>query len=147
MTRHPLLQTILAALSVVIADGVQAQSGDWIAWRGTSLSHGYSALDQVNRDTVGDLRLAWAWAIEEGISQPAPIVRDGVMYLTGPGGIVRALDAATGDVQWEYRHRVGGPLANAMRGPAGTTRGVGVDGDKVFLAAPDARLVLSLIHI
>ena len=141
MTRHPLLQTILAALSVVIADGVQAQSGDWIAWRGTSLSHGYSALDQVNRDTVGDLRLAWAWAIEEGISQPAPIVRDGVMYLTGPGGIVRALDAATGDVQWEYRHRVGGPLANAMRGPAGTTRGVGVDGDKVFLAAPDARLV------
>ena len=39
---------------------------DWVAWRGTYQSQGYSPLDQVNRDNVGGLQLAWGWAIESG---------------------------------------------------------------------------------
>ena len=114
---------------------------DWLAWRGTYASQGYSRLDQINRDTVSDLRLAWAWAIEEGNSQPAPVVYGGVMYLAGPGGIVHAIDGATGDLIWEYRHRVQGPLADVGSNPTSTIRGLGLYDDKVYLAAPDARLV------
>ena len=43
---------------------------DWLAWRGTHRSQGYSPLDQINRDNVRDLQLVWGWAIEEGIRNP-----------------------------------------------------------------------------
>ena len=138
-----LAETIWAQPSEPVTDAMLSDPdpADWLTWRGTHRSHGYSTLDQINRDTVGDLRLAWGWAIEEGNSQPAPVVHDGVMYLSGPGGIVQALDGATGDLIWEYRHRVAGPLADVGARPTGTVRGLGLYDDKVYLAAPDARLV------
>ena len=33
--------------------------GDWLSWRRTRNSHGYSPLDQVTRDNVDELQLAW----------------------------------------------------------------------------------------
>ena len=114
---------------------------DWIAWRGTHQSQGYTPLKQINRDNVQNLQLAWGWAIEEGNSQPAPIVYDGVMYLSGPGGIVHALDGATGDLLWEYRHRVNGSLATVGSTPTATIRGLALYDDKVYLNAPDARVI------
>jgi alcohol dehydrogenase (cytochrome c) len=114
---------------------------DWIAWRGTHQSQGYTPLKQINRDNVRNLQLAWGWAIEEGNSQPAPIVYDGVMYLSGPGGIVHALDGATGDLLWEYRHRVNGSVARVGSTPTATIRGLALYDDKVYLNAPDARVI------
>ena len=111
-------------------------AADWPSWRRTLDNHGYSPLDQIDRDTVGGLRLAWAVAIEDGNSQTTPLVHDGVMFLAHPGNVVQALDAATGDVLWEYRH----PLPDdAARW--GATRTLALYGDKVFLATYDARLV------
>lgn len=78
---------------------------DWLQWRGTVNNWGYSQLDQVNRETVGDLELAWAWPMAEaGLQEVAPIVHDGIMYLATNQNIVQALDAVTGDLIWEYRH-------------------------------------------
>jgi len=76
---------------------------DWLAWRGTGKTQGYSALDQITRANVGRLQVAWAWTMEPGTQEAAPIVHDGVMYLGNPGGIVQALDAVTGDLLWEFR--------------------------------------------
>src|SRR5687768_9818849 len=70
---------------------------DWLAWRGTTRSQGYSPLKQINRDNVGRLQMAWAWAMEQGPVQVAPLAYDGVVYLGNPGGTVHALDGATGD--------------------------------------------------
>ena len=109
---------------------------DWPSWRRTLDNHGYSPLDQIDRDTVGGLRLAWAVAVEDGNSQTTPLVHDGVMFLAHPGNVVQALDAGTGDVLWEYRH----PLPeDAARW--GATRTLALYGDRVFLATYDARLV------
>ena len=114
----------------------QPPPGDWPNWRRTLDNHGYSPLDQIDRDTVGGLRLAWAVAIEDGNNQTTPLVRDGVMFVAHPGNVVQALDASTGDVLWEYRH----PLPeDAAR--YGATRTLALYGDKVFLATYDARLV------
>lgn len=108
---------------------------DWLAWRGTTKSQGYSPLDQINRSNVKELRLAWAWAMESGNQEAAPIVYDGVMYLPSPGGIVQALDGATGDLLWEYRHE------NPDDRRRGSIRGLSIYDDMVFLNAPDARIV------
>ena len=40
--------------------------GDWLMWRRTYNGWGYSPLDQINKDNVGDLRLAWAWHVAGG---------------------------------------------------------------------------------
>ena len=109
---------------------------DWLAWRGTTRSQGYSPLDQINRDNVKSLRLVWSWAIEPGASEPAPIVYDGVMYLPSPGGIVQALDGATGDLLWEYRHEFDDGKSHLS-----AIRGLSIYDDKVFLNTPDARIV------
>ena len=109
--------------------------GDWLSWRRTRDSHGYSPLDQVTRENVDELRLAWVLSIREGNHQTTPLVHDGVMFLANPGNVVQAIDAATGDVIWQYRS----PLPDdAARG---ATRTLALYGDKLYLATYDAALV------
>ena len=77
---------------------------EWLSWRGTPKSWGYSGLDQINTDNVGNLQLVWSWAIDDtGSGQAAPLVHNGVMFIPGPRGVIQALDAANGDLIWEYR--------------------------------------------
>src|SRR5258705_1114482 len=76
---------------------------DWLHWRRTLDGWGYSPLNQINRQNVGQLQLAWSWAMHTGSNQATPLVHDGVMYLPNPNSVVQALDAATGDLIWEYR--------------------------------------------
>src|ERR1700761_8055024 len=66
----------------------------------------YSTLDQINRDNVHALQVAWTF--DSGDQHPKsemecnPIVVDGVLYATTPNGNVVALDAATGSLRWKY---------------------------------------------
>ena len=109
--------------------------GDWLSWRRTRDSHGYSPLDQVTRDNVADLKLAWSISVRPGNHQTTPLVHDGVMFLANPGNVVQAINAATGDVIWVYRAR----LPEDAR--AGATRTLALYGDKLFLATADAAVV------
>ncbi len=43
--------------------------GDWLMWRRTYDGWGYSPLDQINKENVGDLQLAWAWSMTPGRTQ------------------------------------------------------------------------------
>ena len=64
----------------------------------------YSPLDQIDRQNVGDLRLVWSRALSAGgRQQGTPLVYDGVMYMPNPNDVIQAIDAATGDLLWEYR--------------------------------------------
>ena len=51
--------------------------GDWLSWRRSRDGHGYSPLDEVTRDNVDELQLAWVLAIREGNNQTTPLVHDG----------------------------------------------------------------------
>src|SRR5436309_4580402 len=79
-------------------------AGDWLNWRRTDNAWGFSPLDQITRQNVQHLQLAWSWAMDDtGAQEATPLVYNGVMYLPNPRGVVQALDAATGDLIWEYR--------------------------------------------
>lgn len=110
--------------------------GDWLHWRRTPDGWGYSPLDQITRENVGQLRMVWSWAMEPGMQQTTPLVHDGVMYLASPGNIVHALDAATGELRWEYRREF--PTGRGRNRP---NRSLSIYGDKVFLNTADAHLV------
>ena len=78
--------------------------GDWLMWRRTLDGWGYSPLDQIDRDNVGDLRLVWSRALSAGgRQQGTPLAYDGVLYMPNPSDVIQAIDAATGDLLWEYR--------------------------------------------
>jgi alcohol dehydrogenase (cytochrome c) len=110
---------------------------DWPNWRRTLDGWGYSPLDQINTRNVQRLQLVWSWEMKAGQNQPTPLVVSGVMYLPTPGGGVQALDAATGDLLWDYDYK---PAAG---GPPRTSpmRNLAILGDKVFVAGADARLI------
>ncbi|HIF06303.1 MAG TPA: pyrrolo-quinoline quinone [Gemmatimonadetes bacterium] len=113
--------------------------GDWLNFRRTDDAWGYSPLDQINRDNVGQLQLAWSWAMDESGSQEAtPLVYDGIMYLPNPHGIIQALDGATGDLIWEYR-----PEIDPDRPPRGigAQKNIAIYGDKIFAATLDAHII------
>ena len=115
----------------------QPPAADWLTWRRTLDNHGYSPLDQVTPDNVSDLRLAWVLSMRDGVNQTTPVVHDGVMFLANPGNVVQAIDAATGEVIWEYRYQF---PADALTG-VGATRGLALYDDKVFLSTYDAAIV------
>src|SRR5262245_55437429 len=82
-----------------------AAQTDWPFVGGDAGGMRYSTLDQINRRNVKDLKVAWTFHTGPhnfpygGFSDPsiqcAPIVIDGVMYLTSADTQVMALEAAT----------------------------------------------------
>jgi len=113
-------------------------SADWLMYRRTYDGQGYSPLGQITTENVDQLRLAWVWAMEPGTNQPNPLVRDGVMFLTGAANVVHALDAATGDVLWQYRRAFPDSM---VLGGFDQLRSLAVYRDRIFLPTKDAHMV------
>ena len=90
----------------------QPSPDDWLMFSRTYDAQRFSPLNQITKDNVGRLALAWARGFGVGFSETVPLVYDGVMYLAAPGGLVQALDATTGDVVWGVRAR---PSARGRR--------------------------------
>lgn len=109
----------------------------WLSWRRNLQGHGFSPLAQIDRDNVGDLTLAWSLAMRDGSNQGTPLVHDGVMYLTHPDNVVQALNAASGDLIWEYAY----PFPKDSQTLGGPQRNIAIYEDKVILATYDAALV------
>jgi alcohol dehydrogenase (cytochrome c) len=76
---------------------------DWLMWRRTLNSWGYSPLDQINRTNVRNLKLIWTRGMGPGVQEATPLVYRGVMYLPSPSDFIEAMNAATGDKLWEYK--------------------------------------------
>ncbi len=129
--------------------------GEWLNWRGTDNAWGYSPLDQLTLDNVGELQLAWSWAMDEtGSQEAAPLAHDWILYVPNPRGVIHALDGATGYLIWEYRPgvtlRVDGTRTSDNTGlPAnaravvgrGVQKNIAIYGDMIYAATGDASIV------
>ncbi|OFW27971.1 MAG: hypothetical protein A3H97_16105 [Acidobacteria bacterium RIFCSPLOWO2_02_FULL_65_29] len=111
-----------------------AAATEWRYFGGDKGYTRYSALDQINRDNVKNLAVAWRRpAVSEKVTQAfsdvrvnaylrsTPIMIDGVLYTQNAHGLVMALDGETGTVIWEQ------PLFAATRDEANATSTRGVD--------------------
>lgn len=74
---------------------------DWLMWRRTYDGFGFSPLNEITRDNVKDLRVAWSWSLTNGATESTPIVHDGILYIWNYADKVQALNAATGDLIWD----------------------------------------------
>ena len=107
--------SVLAMGSAFAADvdGARIQNadkepGNWMTYHGSYKSYHYSALDQINTGNVGKMKEAWshvASRANRGL-QGMPLAIDGVLYYSSPYNQVYALDGATGQMIWTYKHKL-----------------------------------------
>ncbi|MFO7325013.1 MAG: PQQ-dependent dehydrogenase, methanol/ethanol family [Pseudomonadota bacterium] len=114
---------------------IEAEPGQWLTTgRDAGKTH-YSPLDAINRDNVA--RVGFAWEYRTGTNrgmQATPIVVDGVMYTSGVAGRVYALNAATGELLWEFTPSL--KLRNARGSCCDiVNRGVAVWKGKVYVGS------------
>ena len=110
---------------------------DWLMWRRTQNHWGYSPLDQINKENVDSLRLAWAWTMAPGLQETTPLVHDGVMFLPQACDFIEAVDATNGNLLWEYRR----PEVDHVAPLSCANRNGTLYGDRLYLATRDAFLV------
>jgi alcohol dehydrogenase (cytochrome c) len=113
---------------------------DWLIHRGNYQSWGYSPLDQINKSNVKNLQLVWSRAMEPGINQMTPLVYNGVMYLGNPGDVIQAIDAASGDLIWQYRQEQP-PAASFPANYGQRKRSIALYGDNVYFVSWDNTVV------
>jgi alcohol dehydrogenase (cytochrome c) len=99
----------------------------------------YYPASQINAGNVKGLRPAFVFqtAVLESM-ETAPLVVNGVMFLTTSFNHVYAIDAATGTEFWHYKHKMG-PVTTFCCGP--NNRGVAAYDGMVYMGTLDAKLV------
>ncbi|MGE3744541.1 MAG: PQQ-binding-like beta-propeller repeat protein [Sphingomonadaceae bacterium] len=126
------LDEVAAKVGKVGDADLQNPSGnDWLTWRRTLSAQGFSPLSQIDRANVSSLTLAWSASLGTGSNGIAPLVHDGVLYVNS-NGTVRAIDAASGEVLWEYSRP-----AKTTRIPLSQTRGMALYDDAIFVSTID----------
>jgi quinohemoprotein ethanol dehydrogenase len=119
----------------------QNEPQNWLIHGGGWAEQRFSKLDQVNVDTVAQLKPAWYADFDTNRGQEStPIVVDGVMFVTTAWSKVYALDARTGKQIWYYDPQVPGPAGVPMCCDV-VNRGVAVYKGKVYVGAVDGRLI------
>jgi glucose dehydrogenase len=118
-----------------------AEPGNWMSNGRTYSEQRYSPLDQINEATVGDLGLAWYLDLDTTRGQQAsPLIVDGVMYSTSAWSKVQAIDAASGELLWQYDPQV--PLEWDKKACCGVqNRGAAVWKGRVYAGTLDGRLI------
>lgn len=116
-----------------------AEPQNWLTYWGDYQGRHYSALKQINTSNVRQLQARWsAQLVGPSSLEATPLVVDGILYTTGSGGTVFALDARTGLQIWRYQRqqKVVNPYEiNPFN------RGVAMLGNRLFFGTLDAALV------
>ncbi len=115
-------------------------AADWLMWRRTYDAWGYSPLDRINKGNVKRLQVAWTWALSTGATEITPIVHDGVLFIFNYADKVQALNAANGDLLWEYKRDLPAHLVSDGGNPL-AKRNMAIFGDTLIVATSDAHLI------
>jgi len=115
---------------------INPDPADWPMFRRSLNAWNHSPLDQINTENVANMQLAWVAPLEVGTIEMAPLVYDGVMYMLNPGSVIQAMDAATGDLIWEYRRELPEGVS-----ATGALRNIAIYDNKIFHSTPDAYLI------
>ena len=114
-----LLKVALATVTFAVLGGgllrsqMSRTAADWPAYGATNAGSKYSPLDQINKDTVKGLRVAWRQSAlplpvqkvrpDAGAPrayQHTPLKVGGLLYMSTSLGTVAALDPTSGEVVW-----------------------------------------------
>lgn len=115
-------------------------ASEWLVWRRTYDDHGFSPLKQIDRQNVRELRVAWTWSLANGPDETTPLEHDGVLFVNGYGDVVQALNAATGDLLWQYSRRLPDDAQPSIK------RNLALYQDRLLVPTSDDHLVALDVH-
>jgi len=119
----------------------EEKPGDWLSYGRNYGEERFSPLDQITKQNVGQLGLAWSLNLGtiRGI-EGTPLVVDGIMFLSGPWSIVYAIDTRTGKLLWTYDPQV--PKSFGEKACCDVVnRGLAMYKGNIFVGTLDGRLV------
>ena len=120
-----------------IALGNEAGGTDWAAYGRTFSEQRFSPLDQINKQNVKKLGLAWSLELPDVWNvSTAPVEVDGVIYFAAGFSVVHAVDAVSGKLLWKYDPKV----SSAKMRMAWGSRGLAFWKGKVYTGVQDGRL-------
>jgi len=111
--------------------------GDWLMWRRTLDSWGYSPLDEISKDNVADLRLVWTRDLATGTGEITPLAYNGMLFVPQANDVIEAFDAVTGDFIWAYRRDIPEDLYEMVGGNARNNRNLAIYEDKIINTSDD----------
>src|SRR5438309_10009030 len=114
---------------------------DWLTHGRTYDEQRFSPLERINTGNVKNLGLAWFADLDTARGQEAtPLVIEGTVYITTAWSKVRAYDALSGKLRWEYDPRVPGE-AGIRACCDVVNRGLAAWGRRVYFGTLDGRLI------
>lgn len=130
----------LLAGDAEIAD--ETQTENWLSYGRTHNERRFSPLEQINEGNVANLKADWFIDLpkDRGLVS-TPLVIDGVLYFCGTMNIVRAVDATSGKLIWEYDPQVAKHIAGKRQVGWVHNRGISFYKGKIFAATWDGRLI------
>lgn len=143
---------MLAAAILALSSGCQRRgapepgasnpNAQWARIGNNEFDQHYSPLKYINDGNVKDLKLAWYadMPVRDGLVG-VPLVADGVVYQSGPLGLVFANDLKTGKLLWHFDPHIKFPLGVIPSWGARLSRGLALWEDKVIRATGDCRLI------
>src|SRR5258706_5644784 len=126
-------------VSQAALDNGAKETNNWLHSNGSYEQTRYYQGNQINATNVAKLKPAFVFqtAVLESM-ETAPLVVDGVMFLTTSFNHVYAIDAVTGEEYWHYKHKLG-PIVTVCCG--NNNRGVAIERGKLFMGTIDAKPV------
>ena len=116
---------------------------DWLMWRRTLDSWGYSPLDQVKRENVDQLQMVWSRALATGRQEGTPLAYGGVLYMPQASDVIEAIDAVTGDLKWSHRRALPEDVYDYVGGNARNNRNIAIY-DRFIINTSDDNFVFGL---
>ena len=141
-----------ADMSFERALNADSEPQNWLLHHKNYQGHRFSALKEINTNTVGDLRLAFTIGLgglqsggryAQGNLEATPLVDGGMMYVTDGWGSVYAIDVSSGkkgDIKWKFDPGVDRAWAGDVACCGVNNRGVALWKDKVISIALDGRI-------
>jgi alcohol dehydrogenase (cytochrome c) len=122
---------------IMLAQNAAGAGDSWPSYNGDLSGRRYSALEQINRNNVKSLTLAWSYPTHGSTLKSTPLVVNGILYFTAPDH-VWAIDARTGLKVWQFDR--------PSQGDHIGQRGVAFYKDRIYFGTPDAHLVCLNAH-
>ena len=94
---------------------------EWRNYSGTVLGNRFQPADQINRESVKNLKVAWTYhtgkkGFESNADQNTPIFADNTVYACTYDNVVHAIDGETGQRRWVFDPKATGPFFMRCRG-------------------------------
>ena len=123
----------------------ESQTANWLAYGRTHNERRFSPSDQINTGNVAKLKVDWFLDLPSDVGLVStPLVVDGTVYFTGTMNVIRAVDAATGELLWEYDPKVADAIRGKRQAGWKHNRGISFYEGKLFAATWAGSVAVSM---